>query len=370
MPKNSENNKDLATVGPVLFSTGRLSELLDYDSIMAFSQTCWVARDVYNEARKKSALKSLLKAVVEGNEALARAIITYNPELLLDSSVTVTDLSGKEIKGLTSIQAAICAGDVEMVQMMRDVLQQKLRGVIHLSFEPEYEIQRQFETIYPNGDIDSVETEQKIRAQEFKTSKLNKILAAINAATDEQIKFELKTPGHPNANSPLNKALRNFRAQFADLSNQEKIFNPFYLLMAFELYHEQYNNLKSHRNFVFWQQVIGYTQRYLPACYWQAFAQGLFNVVENGEELRRDFKLQHGYNKGLYTPPSFGDLKLGYRSALGSGNYGWGRFEGPEVFGLFQKLLQTKKSGLKNLFSPRNAESAPKPRLKSSCVIS
>jgi hypothetical protein len=67
-------------------------------------------------AKSKPALLNspylLLSAVVSGNEYLARKIVKAHPELLLNASATVTDLSGKEIKGLTPLQAAMCAGDI------------------------------------------------------------------------------------------------------------------------------------------------------------------------------------------------------------------------------------------------------------------
>ena len=113
-----------------------------------------------------------------GDEDLARKIVTSRPELLLDLSAIVTDISGKEIKELTPLQAAFCAGDVDMVLMIKEVLHQKLQRGITLSFEPELEMQRQFKLIYPNG-VDSNEEAQKVKAQEFKTSTLETIFTAI-----------------------------------------------------------------------------------------------------------------------------------------------------------------------------------------------
>jgi hypothetical protein len=46
---------------------------------------------------------------------------------------------------------------------------------------------------------------------------------------------------------------------------------------------------------MFWQKVIGYIQRYLPACYAQAFCQGLYDIVDEGKKLSRS--LEHQYNK-------------------------------------------------------------------------
>ena len=297
-------------------------------SIVAFSEASRAAQRMSSDVRKKHALKSLWTAMVGGNEDLVRKIVTSRPELLLDLSAIVTDISGKEIKELTPLQAAICAGDVDMVQAIKEVLHQKLQRGVTLSFEPELEMQRQFKLIYPNG-VDSEETEQQVKAQEFKTSMLNHIFTAINAATVVQVKFELNTPGINNTDSPLNTALHDFRKQFTATSNLEQIFNPFYLLNAFAMYDEQFDNFNGNENDkwdkrnLFWRQVVGYIQRHLPACYLQAFAQGIYSIVRDREKLRRDRdreKLRRDfefrYDKGFYMRAAVGDLNnLGYKYA-------------------------------------------------------
>lgn len=350
------------------------------NGILAFSETCRAARDISSDSRKKYARQSLetalkhgnkklcrviirsypdflaqnpilatikcigedfvsevvksrpelltptvaLKAAVYGSEDFVREIVTSRPELLLDSSTIVIDLSGKEIKGLTPLQAAICAGDVFMVRMMFEVLtqttapdldqgqyedqdfldmsyQRSVREerikIQKLSFNPWDEIQRQFSAIYPDS-IDSVEAAQQALAQEFKTSKLNDIFTAINTVTEIDIQSELKNPGQINdASGPLNVALRDFREQFAHTSNLELIFNPYYLLKAIEFYKEQFNNFNCrNRRDLFWRQVIGYIQRHLPAYYLQAFATSMPGILYYHQaNLERNFKFLFPY---------------------------------------------------------------------------
>lgn len=292
-------------------------------SIVAFSRACKATHAMSSDFLIKHTLKSLLTAVVEGNEALANKIIRCRPELLLDASATVTDLSGKEIKNLTPLQAAICAGDTDMVQMIKEVLQQKLQIGITLSFNPELEIQRQIATIYPNGDINAIEAAQIATAQAFKTSMLEGIFTVINAATAELVKNEIDTPGQNNPDSQLNIALHTFRAQFATTVNSEQIFNPFYLLKAFEFYDEQFDNFRVNpddiwsRRSIFWCQIIGYIQRHLPACLLQAFAQGIYDIRENKEKLNRDFNFRYGEGS---MRAFAGDLNnLGYKWAVARG---------------------------------------------------
>jgi hypothetical protein len=356
MPTEGLGNKNLAGAAEVLPQT-RLFQFLGARDTSAFSATCKAACGMTSNVRKTHALKSLLTAVVCGNEDLARKIVTSRPELLLDSSATAADLSGKKITNLTPLQALICAGDVDMVQMIKEVLQHKLQVGITLSFNPELEIQRQIATIYPNGDINAIEAEQMATAQEFKTSMLRDIFAAINAdaATTALVKFELDNPGQYTG-SELNAALHNFRTQFATTANSEQIFNPFYLLKAFEFYDEQYNNFNGNadsadqwnRRSIFWCQIIGYIQRHLPACLLQAFAQGIYYITETNEKLKRDFKFRHDE---AYMRPAMGGVNnLGLTSG-GVGAGGTVSREGMMVVGTlcFQNLLRTKKSGLENL---------------------
>ncbi len=322
-------------------------------SIVAFSRACKATQAMSSGFLKKHALNSLLTAVVEGNEELAKKIVISRPEVLLDASAIVTDLSGKKIKNLTPLQAAICAWDVEMVQMINEVLHHTLQIGIGLSFEPEIEMQRQFKIIYPNG-VDSEETAQMAKAQEFTSSTLNTIFSAINTATVAQVKYELDTPGQNKPDSQLNAALHTFRAQFATTANSEQIFNPFYLQKAFEFYDEKFDNFRGNavvqrnRRSIFWCQIIGYIQRHLPACLQQAFRQGIYGIVENKEKLNRNFKFKYA---GAYSMRRIAqDLNnLGYKGGWGFEGRGGPDSDGWFASGPFQNLLRTKKSGLENL---------------------
>jgi hypothetical protein len=344
----------------------------DYNkSVVAFSETCNAARNISSEVRKKHALQSLLKAVAEGDEEFAKKIVTSRPELILVSAGTATDLSGREINGLTPLQAAICAGDVDMVSMITAVLQQKLEDRKTLCFDPGIEIHRQVAAIYPDG-IDAVDAQQQTKAQEFNNSVLLNILNIINAATEQQVEFELNNPRENNPDSPLNVSLHNFRAQFTTTSNEETIFNPYYLLAALEFYSDQYgaDNDTWNRADLFWRQIVGYVQRYLPACYLQAQADDDFPIRET--LTRRVFSVEHNPHAQLRLVD--GDLDdLGYRWAY---NTCGGITRGPRPGGSlepqtdnslrinttrFRNLILTKKSALENLSSL--AEAATSSRL-------
>lgn len=72
------------------------------------------------------------------------------------------------------------------------------------------------------------------------------------------------------------------------------------LIHAFELYDRKWNNLYrlSGNNYdkcdLVWRQVIGYLQRGLPAVDRFAFAQGLYDLVENKKPLVRQTNYQYG----------------------------------------------------------------------------
>ncbi len=98
-----------------------------------------------------------------------------------------------------------------------------------------------------------------------------------------------------------------------------KHFNAQLLVEAFRLFDQNYGafgNFNSRQNNLFWCKVIGYIQRFLPACYAQAFAQGVYHIVEKGEELNRSFDFRFG--RGSYFPlDSNSKFRLGYNYAIG-----------------------------------------------------
>lgn len=335
-PKPSLNNTlppNILAHEAILNSIRFLDTWLDDSSILVFSTTCRTAKNMSCETMRRK----LLVAVICGDENLVRKIVYYYPELLLDTSVTISDFSGKLIKGLTPLQAAICSGDVEIVQMLNKLLQDKLKGDIKLSFDPKCEIQRQLTAIFPDG-IHAVERIQKAEALKFKLSTLNELFIAINTAidaqvkfeldnpalnmiiTDEEIKFELDNPGQISTRRQLNLTLHNFRKEFTALSKQELIFNPFYVVSAYEIYLEQFNNFtgilscKWNRRNLFWRQIIGYIQRHLPICYLQAFMNNLYQTAKNEEKLNRNTTFKYS-NGSIVTSAKTGLKELGYTKA-------------------------------------------------------
>jgi anaerobic selenocysteine-containing dehydrogenase len=134
-----------------------------------------------------------------------------------------------------------------------------------------------------------------------------------------------------------------------------KHFNAELLVKAFEKYvSAQYTAFggtwNSPKNLLFWRQVIGYIERYLPASSAQAFCQGLYNVTEGGQSLNRDLKLDGGVTFFPSVPSSCSGLGFdhGVYGAVwwrgGPGGAGGGgsarsvRVSGPR----FTKLMSNK----------------------------
>ncbi len=73
-----------------------------------------------------------------------------------------------------------------------------------------------------------------------------------------------------------------------------------HLISSLKAYNEQACHWRYNQKDLFWRQVIGYTQRFLPASYAQALCQGIYSIVDYNQPLRRSFKLK--YEDSSYFP--------------------------------------------------------------------
>lgn len=87
-------------------------------------------------------------------------------------------------------------------------------------------------------------------------------------------------------------------------------------MKAFELYDQKFESWNWNQRNLFWRQVIGFTQRFLPANIAMVFAYSLYDVVDNQEKAPRNFKFRYG--GGAFFPLIFDSLSgLGYEYAAG-----------------------------------------------------
>lgn len=250
---------------------------------------------------KQRATSALLLAVAQGNEDEAKRLLTLDPSRLKNKNAVAPEYSGLLIKELTPFQAALCRGDVEMCEMMKPFFAQLENG--------QAELQRQYDEIFPNG------IEARVAQQQKEVFDFTPILDVIKHASDDDVQTALNKE-FDNENS-LNLALNQFREQFQNKSFSEMIFNPYHLLRAYQMYNDEFDNLATwDKRDLFWRQVIGFVQRYLPACYAQAFASGLDGILYNHAPLSRSFKFKYK-NAVAVFPLSMGS-GLGYDWAAGA----------------------------------------------------
>lgn len=251
-----------------------------------------IARPLLDKLQQEL-LNPLLLAVVQGNIRQAEALIKQTPYLSLLKGTTI-DYSMKTIKDLTPFQAALCAWDDEMCDMLAKYM------------TPE-KATRQYQEIFPEGHQPYVEAQTPF---DFST-----VITAIVQSTDDEIDAALNKEQNDSA---LGNALNQFRIDFTLRSQQEKVFNLKHLLKAYECYDQRFRHWEFNQLNLFWRQVIGFVQRFLPANIAQDFAQGLYYRVEKKEKSQRHFRFR--FTDNVMFPLTPNPLSgLGFDFALGRG---------------------------------------------------
>lgn len=207
--------------------------------------------------------EKLQYAIAFGDENLAMRILAGNiakrPSLLLEE-VTFKEPSGHILKG-TVYQWALKCHDVDMCKMMDE----------HFKTLPNWQEERkkQIKAVFPNGVKACFEAQ---KPYDFTT-----LINIITNSSDADVQSALR---HEYSMSTLDLRLDEFRYKFAEKSQQEDVFNPQHILKALTIYNEQFDNWDGNRRDLFWRQIYGYVFRFAPACYKQAFCQGLYNLTK------------------------------------------------------------------------------------------
>jgi len=291
--------------------------------------------------KKPSPLASqLVQFIVYGNLTKSQALLEANPSLLatlLTEKVTVIDYSKRKVKQKTAFQAALCAMDDELCAMLANYMQAE-------------EMARQYQDIFPEGHATYY--------QEQTPFDFSQIIETISQSSDEDVQKALSLE-LPNQ-TVLWENLEQFRADFTKCSFQETVFNPQHILKAFELYDSQFDNWSWEQRNLFWRQVVGFIQRFLPANIAMDFAQGLYNRVEESEKTRRSFNFIIG--GGSIFPLSFDSCSgLGYEYAGGltARVHAHGQLAGGglALVVAFSKLMSSKNSSLGRIIQPEVASS-------------
>ncbi len=287
-------------------------------------------------------VNQLLLHVVRGEQEEAERLIRRNPELLLKKG-QVTDYSGRTIEG-TAFGAAVAAEDVGFQpeeQCMAEMIAK------HLDEHYPGEKEKQYAKQFPEGweEAEALRQEQDLEA-------LNTVVDAI---------------GDSNPDEDCEAALQTFRdyleGQTQEVITTGKHFNAQLLISAFELYEQKYNNFggwDSRKNNLFWCKVIGYIQRFLPACYAQAFCQGLYYLVVKGESLQRSLEFRYG--GGVFFPlDSNPNFRLGVDYASPALLRAWGvQAASPSGVAVsLRNYVEQKQQDCKNLCSIPSSSQSP-----------
>jgi hypothetical protein len=371
----------------------------------------------------------LLQHVVYGNQAEAEKIIISNPTLLLlrgtveDYSFGMDEENHRKNEG-TAYQLALGAEDVSfhegefcMAEMIHSYLIKLPQGETEIAkqtmqrFPLGWEAEDTNRAAKDSAALHKVITAIELASQEdchstsevdktiqhilcgitldapviYNSNNLKKIIKAISQADENDFEAafgELRNYLYQNAiiespsfNFAVLKAIYQFRNYLEPrgVISIGKQFNVGLLEEAFKLYDREYelfgNRWDSAKNMLFWQKVIGYIQRFLPASYAQAFAQGIYYIVENGEKLKRSLEFRHDKNIFFFPLDSDPRSRLGFDWGRGPAwparrGVGWrGGTLASRCVGLYSNLCQAKTTSLQRIMQQRDNHS------KSRCSI-
>jgi hypothetical protein len=319
----------------------------------------------------------LLRHVVRAELSEAKAVLERNPALVLYKG-QVTDYSGRTIEG-TAYQIALGAEDVStgkdqkgndkndgMAKMIRSYFKRAYHNDEKAAAE---EISKQLKAQFPEKEfpeyyeVDDKKREAIIKAKNANDPDIRALevvtQAIINADVNEIKRIPKGTKNRDGKDEytlevtgECAKALQVFRNYLMPrgVIKKGKHFNAQLLIKASEKYaSDQYKDYPcdSPKNLLFWHQVIGYIQRYLPACAAMACLQSFYTVTDDGQSLKRDCKLAG--NLGFFPLDLAAQSGLGFDHAYYS-YYGiGGRLQTTmesAVAGGFSRFMSDKHSSL------------------------
>jgi len=263
-----------------------------------FSQT---SRTMHADSGSRSILqekasKKLLSHVVKAEEGQALSMIKLNPKLLLYPSEAI-DYSGRCYQGYTPWQAALLCQDVVLCKNMEPLFDRCFAN----PEEGQIAKERQSQAIFPNG----------LPKQEH--FNFDFLIEMIARSSEEDINAALNKIHNDTA---ICQALTQFRSQFSALALEEVFFNPSHLITALTIYDEHFDDWPWEKRDLFWRQIIGYIQRFVPACFAQALVQTLSDILDNEAPLRRELNFRWNEVGGESYFPLLDSSGLGFDFAV------------------------------------------------------
>lgn len=308
---------------------------------------------LYDEYRqfKQEKLKSLLEAILRGDPDAAREISEKYPILLLEKLAEeecAVAPSGQKANA-KPYQIALATEDTQMASMLKAQL---------LKVADEKEATAQFNEQFPEGWKE---------AENNKWIPIFNQLDSLTQTIRDAQPGDIISSGQPEykltvrEESKVAIALAQFRsmleAMLDEIATIGRHFNLDLLQKAFQIYNSHYQNYFGNdssdpRAMLFWQQIIGYIQRVLPANYAQAFCDGLCNTtqkLQKGIPQSRSFKFEIlNAGRNAWCPSDFYPLAsslLGFDFAI------YGRQAG---CGAARKCASRSNDALLNLLSIKN----------------
>lgn len=243
-------------------------------------------------------VQKFLNFVIRGDQAEVVKMLDQDPSLLLEYG-TVKDYSGRTFEKRTALQLMICAKDNEMIAAIKPYFDKLHEG--QNRFDKQItELEKQL----PNGFSDQ---------PGYDFSSLVKIISNSNAQDIQAALNKQQTQ------SPVCLALSEFRNTFTQLSISEENFNLNHMLNAFKAYENAFTGWDLDKRNLFWRQVIGFTQRFLPSNIAQDVAQGIIFRIDAHEKAQRSFNFRFGHGAifPLSNTASLSGLGYDYAAVVG-----------------------------------------------------
>jgi len=335
----TSNLKSLFSKLPSTVLAHNISSCIDDDlkTQVVLTQTCQRLRPFFQPALTEPRVKQLLQHIAYGQEDEAKKIIASNPNLLMMRG-TVKDYSGNTIEEVTPLELAYGAEDIDMCQMLLPFLDRLPGG--------REEALKQMQARFP-------ESKEEEKPYDFKP-----LVADIRANNNVEAAFE------------------KFREDFKPrVIKKGKHCNVQALLDAMKVYDDNYDDnddlWSAEQCSLLWCQVIGYLQRMLPACYAQAFCQGLYNVTDDKQPLKRSLRMVDGFS--FYPADPTSRVGIGFDFGVYSYVAGCGKGGADPILYVDFRMSMSREEVTK-LMSGKNIRVAklmhqPKNPSKSRCVI-
>ena len=271
---------------------------------------------------KGVAVVALLGHVARGEQSAADAMLQKNPFLLLGygrtTDYTCTEDGVFRILEGTAYRIALGAKDVKFHPDEECMVEMITR---HFKRLPNWEVEmkKQYDDQFPPG----WEAQERARAV-LDSVEINKVFQAIHDTVLENDTYDA-------CEKACEPALKEFR-KYLDKQIKERIFKTGFhfndwpvdekeqkditygiLGEAFKLYIHYFpifgGSYSRPKNKLCWDKIVGYIERFFPACYAQAFCSDLYDYVNQGGKLDRRLSLKWATN---YCLVSFlGDFWVG-----------------------------------------------------------